>query len=249
MLRDKFKDTQYFMNTTSFILENIDKEKKKISRELNLRPIVFYGLANGLYSYIQRAYSLGIPVKDLLSPSKEMLHNYALSIQMNEDYSDGGESIYNEDLAAVSICILLNTNEELKIYMDILHKVNYRDYLLDFLFNYVQRHNSPINSPLIFDSYPSYQFLKKITQSKKSVAEVMMKEYLDNYYYTKKNLSRRYNTHKKMDNSYDGYWSFEAAAITKVMNLDDSRYINSPYYPKDMLHGDPADYSFGSHII
>ena len=35
---------------------------------------------------------------------------------------------------------------------------------------------------------------------------------------------------------YYGYWSFEAGAIAKILNLDDSNLKNVPYYPYDLVH-------------
>lgn len=45
-----------------------------------------------------------------------------------------------------------------------------------------------------------------------------------------------YETHKSKQNIYYGYWSFEAGAIAKILNLDDSRLKDVPYYPYDLVH-------------
>lgn len=34
---------------------------------------------------------------------------------------------------------------------------------------------------------------------------------------------------------YDGYWCFEAAAVTKLLNIDDSSYRDNEYYPRDLV--------------
>ncbi|MDD7379168.1 MAG: DUF1911 domain-containing protein [Lachnospiraceae bacterium] len=36
--------------------------------------------------------------------------------------------------------------------------------------------------------------------------------------------------------AYYGYWSFEAGAIAKILNLDDSSLKDVPYYPYDLVH-------------
>jgi len=73
--------------------------------------------------------------------------------------------------------------------------------------------------------------LEKIFASNKEDAEQLMKEYLEKYYYTKENLDRDYDP---KDSS--GMWSWEAAAIVKVMNLDDSSFKDNQYYPYDLAH-------------
>ncbi len=35
--------------------------------------------------------------------------------------------------------------------------------------------------------------------------------------------------------SYFGYWDYVSAAITKLCDLDDSSYRDSPYYPADLM--------------
>lgn len=45
-----------------------------------------------------------------------------------------------------------------------------------------------------------------------------------------------YNSHTNKHNTYSGYWSFETAAVVKIMELDDSNFIDNQYYPKDLVH-------------
>ena len=61
----------------------------------------------------------------------------------------------------------------------------------------------------------------------------MMAQYLDDWYHA----SRRepyYDSHKR-DTSFMGYWSWEAAAITVLLDLDDSSYRDATFYPKDLV--------------
>ena len=44
------------------------------------------------------------------------------------------------------------------------------------------------------------------------------------------------DSHKSSENVYYGYWSFEAGAIAKILNLDDSSLKDVPYYPYDLVH-------------
>lgn len=65
----------------------------------------------------------------------------------------------------------------------------------------------------------------------------LMAKYLDEWY----KASRRepyYESHTKgRDHNYKGYWSFEAAAISVLLEIDDSSYRDKPFYPAEL-----ADY-------
>ncbi len=61
----------------------------------------------------------------------------------------------------------------------------------------------------------------------------LMKEYLEDWYHA----SRRegyYDSHKRGD-LFTGYWSWEAAAITYLLDIDDSSYRNAKFYPADLV--------------
>lgn len=45
-----------------------------------------------------------------------------------------------------------------------------------------------------------------------------------------------YNNHKSRQDTYFGYWCFEAAAVAKILNIDDSELKDHPNYPYDARH-------------
>jgi hypothetical protein len=44
-----------------------------------------------------------------------------------------------------------------------------------------------------------------------------------------------HNSHKSRHDVFYGYWSFETAAVVKIMDLDDTKFIDCQYYPKDLV--------------
>jgi hypothetical protein len=61
----------------------------------------------------------------------------------------------------------------------------------------------------------------------------LMAEYLDDWY----DASRRepyYDSHKRGD-QFTGYWAWEAAAITYILEINDKKYRNSKFYPADLV--------------
>ena len=60
-----------------------------------------------------------------------------------------------------------------------------------------------------------------------------MREYLEDWYYA----SRRepyYDSHKRLGN-FKGYWSWESAAITYLLDIDDTPYRQAKFYPVDLV--------------
>ncbi|MNZ89813.1 hypothetical protein D3C78_1087490 [compost metagenome] len=61
-----------------------------------------------------------------------------------------------------------------------------------------------------------------------------MAKYLDEWYHA----SRRepyIDKHGDQDISFYGYWSWEAAAVTWLLNIDDRSYREKPFYPRDLV--------------
>ena len=245
MFRDKFKNESYFKESIPGIVNNIKHSKAKtLQFEVQLKekiPLVnYYNIANGILIYIKRAYSLGESVQDLVSPAKEMITNYTKSWYPDADYSEGGDIPYTGFLTIVSIGVLLDAKEELTTLHKLVKEVGYKDYLIDFLFKYIDK-NAAVNDGLLWPDDSACQKLKEITLSAKAETPKLIGEYLANDFYTKGNFEDEYNSHKRNDNVYDGYWSFEAAALVKIMDVDDSRFKDNPYYPYDMAHFEGAN--------
>ena len=78
----------------------------------------------------------------------------------------------------------------------------------------------------------------KIFAAEPAKRPAMMQRYLEEWYIA----SRRepyYESHTDgRSHNYLGYWSFEAAAITVLLNIDDGSYRDMDFYPKDL-----ADYA------
>lgn len=79
---------------------------------------------------------------------------------------------------------------------------------------------------------PYFKTLKIFNAAPEKRPELMA-EYLEDWYVA----SRRepyYDSHTR-DTSFRGYWSWEAAAITFLLEIDDSGYRNAEFYPADLV--------------
>ncbi|WP_117311927.1 PoNe immunity protein domain-containing protein [Stenotrophomonas sp. G4] len=82
-----------------------------------------------------------------------------------------------------------------------------------------------------------YRKLFKVFDATPDKRPALMAPYLDEWYHA----SRRepyIDQHGEGDISFYGYWSWEAAATTIVLGIDDSSYRDMAFYPKDL-----ADYA------
>ena len=81
-----------------------------------------------------------------------------------------------------------------------------------------------------------YDCLKQISEKDREIACEELKEYLLEKWYEIHRECAWYDSHKSNKNVYYGYWSFEAGAIAKILNLNDSSLKDVPYYPYDLVH-------------
>lgn len=237
MVRDQFKDEKYFGTVLAKLEAALTAWRKSMAAKEKPTYNEFYVMSDGLNDLISLAYSFGWPTANLVEPCKEMLENYTFSIDPDADYSDGGGLIYAELLEMISKGILLDTKDALSKLATKLRMVGYQDYLISFLLHYVDP-TFELSTGLLWPEDLACRKLQEITLSNLSSAESGLKEYLESFFYTRENMEDSYGSHKRTDNSYDGYWSFESAAIAKVMELNDDILREHRYYPYDMRHGD-----------
>lgn len=77
-----------------------------------------------------------------------------------------------------------------------------------------------------------YRKLLKVFAADKAKRPALMAKYLDDWY----EASRRepyFDQHDRY--CFCGYWSWEAAAVTWLLNIDDSSYRDKPFYPRDLV--------------
>ncbi len=72
----------------------------------------------------------------------------------------------------------------------------------------------------------------KIFKAPSEKRSELMAEYLNNWYHASR--SEPYHDSEDQD-FFTGYWSYEAAAITFLLNIDDSSYSSAPFYPKELV--------------
>lgn len=79
---------------------------------------------------------------------------------------------------------------------------------------------------------PYFKTLKIFSAVPEARAQ-LMSEYLDEWYHASRRESY-YDSHKRGD-QFKGYWAWEAAAITYLLDIDDSTYRDAKFYPADLV--------------
>lgn len=64
----------------------------------------------------------------------------------------------------------------------------------------------------------------------------MLKKYLAEQWYEIHSECAWYNSHNSKQNTYYGYWAYEAGAISKILKLNDEELKEQQYYPYDLVH-------------
>ena len=135
---------------------------------------------------------------------------------------------YNENLKMLSLAVLFEIEENLiALTKRKMKEKEVKDWLLLFLIGEEQP-----DLPLLFPD--RFQMMKALVEEKKTDKPRLLAKYLKENWYNEK--CDCYEVHKSSQNIYYGYWSFEAGAIAKILNLDDSNLKDMPYYPYDLVH-------------
>ena len=251
-MRDKLKDESYFDSFLDDTYKSLEKRIVKLNSGLikDERIIPVKKAMSSSYLHIIHAkFSNG----DYLEKLKSDFHN-GIKLMNESLTSNNGKvhvtknqyldqyyiHIYQEVLQYLSLAYFLEvSNEDFQILVDIIDRDNISDNLYEFIIK-ARFPNREQKRPEEYDTKQSvilkvYDKLRKATETEDKVeASKLIKQFLEKDFYHKHvNL---YNSHKSKADIYCGYWSFEAAAVVKIMGLDDSSFIDNQYYPKDLVH-------------
>ena len=134
----------------------------------------------------------------------------------------------------LSLGILLNVaNNERIILKSLITKGGIKDELILFLLEALTKEQ--LKEKRAKTTYKPFKNLVKGGE-RIDISKNDVKKYLSGWYNNTKLLTW-HNYSASIDHAkyYYGYWSFESAAVTCIMGLDDSSYRDNEYYPKDLV--------------
>jgi hypothetical protein len=250
-MRDKLKDIEYFKAFRKAISDSINQriEWLKIGK---VNPVQLSWFKKGNLDYYIKAvvssYSMGnalATIKDdyfsCLKYLNEGWIEQTVKVENNGVFLDQYYLYsYDEMLWMLSIGYLLDISvDDFKKIVEVIDRDKVKDFLFEFIISAKIKDRQSIKEESYRDYFGIPETFAKlrevIKETDKIKAEKLVKEFITKDWYKNHKDAGWYNNHKSKHNVYFGYWSFETAAVVKIMGLDDSSFKDCQYYPKDLL--------------
>ena len=245
MLRDTIKNRIYFDASVDFTEETISKRLPKLeNNDIPLFQKLKMAFTCNEYSFILLAqrYSRGDNITNLKPILDDLLcfriqqKQFGDSLPLKEQKNRIGWEEIKKDymrnffLPWLTFAYCLDMGDDyIKQALDLIANQG-QDALLDEIAVQLGDIDRPVSESLLYKT--RFNKLYKVIQAAPDKRPKLMLAYLDAWY--KLEGSKQYHV---MDNdSYDGYWCWEAALVTKLYDIDDSLFIDHEYYPKDLVH-------------
>lgn len=227
-MRDRLKDKQYFIEYINEEKKRIEKfEAKLMNNEVkNERILPVRRKIHSLkFQILIARYSMGEKLEQLIDDYKGLVND--MVELWHPDW-------YDDMLWMLSIGVMLEIDDQsFNILIDLVEKNKKEDWLYYFMINYRNKNYTYSEYTLMFDEpYKEIYEVVKLENNKIS----LLREYLQNRWYSGHSDAGWYDSHKSKENLYYGYWSFESGAIVKILGLDDSELKDVQYYPYDLVH-------------
>jgi hypothetical protein len=251
MIRDVYKNEDYFFEFLKSNNELFKKGEIKLADGLvatKMISIYKQHQFNKLLNMTVAHYSLGeehVKVREQLInainyTSKSWIQEVVL-LNINDQLQRQYHFSYDEMLWMLSLSLLLDIDDT---YFEKLIKIIDRDQVKDNLFEFIIRSKFPDRPEIESESYEDYSGIPKVFASLREALKITDKEtaqriigkFITKEWYPNHREYGWYNSHKSKFDSYFGYWSFETAAVVKIMGLDDGSFRDCQYYPADLVH-------------
>lgn len=231
-MRTTFKNPAYFEKFIALNNEDIEffeaGLKSGDTKEDRIPAVQRQIFTTSMHTVIAK-YSAGYPIPEIQNDFLKAIDNLEYGWQcskINIQFDD-----YVLMLWMLSLGNLLDINEDdYKKITAVLDDSNHKDYIYDIIIS-SKLSGRNTGSPIYYPD--KFGFLKDLYETKDIGA---LKKYLDNYWYRKMKLAYWYDNDKNKNEVFFGYWSFESAALVKILALDDELLKEQQYYPYDLAH-------------
>lgn len=209
------------------------------------------GRANESLEHLTAAYSAGNPLDELRAFYPTVLEYWEVYAKYDRIFDDSPEAngrrvphldlydfSYHQALRLICFGLLLGHSNLLPRLSPIL---DYENEDSDILIETLMAPFVPGRRPSVtYTRTLPYKKLQKVFDAAPEKRPPLMAKYLDEWY----TASRRegyYGLHEAPN--FTGYWSYEAAAITWLLEIDDSSYRDKSFYPAELVDYARAQYS------
>ena len=241
MKREPLLDPAYFDKCLTFYKEKIEQKKERLdskSPDVKRWDLVYAFLFDAQLHNIYNNYSKGTAVNEIIPLIHETTETYISYIQHPTaellSFKDS-YIMYEEALSVLSLNLIIGTNREVMNKLASTYDLLGHDLLIDKMLS-IAIPERKIGSKLAWPKI--YEKLYAVFSSTKEDQPQVIKAYLTDWYKTMKKASW-YGAHRRPDLcAFSGYWSMEAAAVTRILQIDDAVFKDLPYYPADLVHYD-----------
>lgn len=215
MLRDRLKDFQYFEKRITI---NKDALERAYARESLVKPEYKSRWVMNIQYYNMEVFYLGYSIGD---PVEELYPYFRTALNCFKDRVNENTGLYAL-MDYFSLAVLYSDRkedflEDLKVIYD---KMPYTDGALDCFASYLFYGDvDPFHS--------TFEYLNMIGDDVESVRKAQ------GFWYYDHSDADWYNSHLR--ESYDGYWSWDTAALCKIRGILSPELKELDYFPYDLL--------------
>ena len=216
-MRDTRKDKEYYKAYLDYQNQRIEKKSAKLAEtQGDKKQRVLVSLTSYEIDLLKAEFSYGA--------SKENLKT--LLIHAMDIISENVNVTFDDLLTLLSLAVILDAGSGAKKLIESKEDFISEDRLLSFLSTYIMSGKDDWNQDVLLRK--EYDALNSVFTSDDK--ETALNRYLEKWYGAHSDYAW-YNSHLRDTDTYCGYWSFESAAISKILNLDNDKLNGLEYYP------------------
>ena len=143
---------------------------------------------------------------------------------------------YIELVRILSLGVLLRIDKkQIELLETKIRQEKLNDYFVNFLLKAIDKEWDMTTQKFVFPNL--YESVKPIIEAEDAQESLfLLKDYLENKWYQIHSETAWHNSHLSKQNTYYGYWAYEAGAVAKILDLDDEALKEQRYYPFDLVH-------------
>lgn len=249
------RDNKGFNTSFDSLIELYENSTKRRIRKLELGEISTERLnivkqdMSKVYLYKTIAkYSAGYKIDEL---KEDLLQSIDLCYQSWDDewklkdkngkvYEQYILSAYDEMLWMLSLAFLIKIpDSEFHKLVEVIDRDRIKDLLFEFIISSKIKSRLPISNESYKEHFHVPKVFEKlrnaIQENEKSISAKLIRDFIIKDWYKNHKSAGWHNSHKSPQNTYFGYWSFETAAIVKIIGINDEQINSSKYFPFDLL--------------
>ena len=216
-MRDIRKSKEYFQRFLDYQYSRIEKKMAKLKDSDNAKQQrILVSLTDFETDLLKAEFSVGA--------SKENLKTLLIrALDICRAYKD---ITYGDVLDLLALSIMISLSHDVKKFIEANHELVSHDRLLNCLAEYIGENRCSWDLNLSLKA--EFAGLNDVFGAEDK--ESAMKTYLKEWYINHAEYAW-YDSHLKDTDTYCGYWSFESAAVAKILGLKEEMLVELVYYP------------------